>query len=211
MFRALEVLTNQVSLLAQGSHGGGRSWDALERYRNLKMFNGDLKDYEEFATKFRSQVAAGDKKVERLMRAVETECTEDRLALNQFDECKPEFDENDAEFVLTSSSEMFNLLLNLTTGEANATVRCCQGLGWLAWKRLTSSLNPRTLASGIKAISAVLAPGKIQQATKADHEVDSWEDRMAKLSTEYWQILSAKMKVAVLHYAVQRPSGEGLG
>ena len=55
-----------------------------------------------------------------------------------------------------------NLLLNLTTGEANATVRRCQGLGWLAWKRLTSSLNPRTLASGIKAIS-----------TKADHEVDS--------------------------------------
>ena len=199
MFRALEVLTNQVSLLAQGSHGGGRSWDALERYRNLKMFNGDLKDYEEFATKFRSQVAAGDKKVERLMRAVETECTEDRLTLNQFDECKPEFDENDAEFVLTSSSEMFNLLLNLTTGEANATVRRCQGLGWLAWKRLTSSLNPRTLASGIKAISAVLAPGKIQQATKADHEVDSWEDRMAKLSTEYGQILSAKMKVAVLY------------
>ena len=133
------------------------------------------------------------------MRAVETECTEDRLTLNQFDECKPEFDENDAEFVLTSSSEMFNLLLNLTTGEANATVRRCQGLGWLAWKRLTSSLNPRTLASGIKAISAVLAPGKIQQATKADHEVDSWEDRMAKLSTEYGQILSAKMKVAVLY------------
>ena len=47
--------------------------------------------------------------------------------------------------------------------------------------------------------SAVLAPGKIQQATKADHEVDSWEGRMAKLSTEYGQILSAKMKVAVLY------------
>ena len=60
-------------------------------------------------------------------------------------------------------------------------------------------LNPRTLASGMKAISAVLAPGKIQQATKADHEVDSWEDRMAKVSTEYGQILSAKMKVAALY------------
>ena len=119
------------------------------------------------------------------MRAVENECTEHRLTLNQFDECKPQFDENDAEFVLTSSSEMFNLSLNLTTSEANATVRRCQGLGWLDWKRLTSSLNPRTLASGIKAISAVLAPGKVQQANRADHEVDSWEERMAKLSTEY--------------------------
>ena len=60
LFKALEVLTNQVNSLAQGGHGGGRSWDALDRYRNLKMFNGDQKDYEEFATKFRSQVAAGD-------------------------------------------------------------------------------------------------------------------------------------------------------
>ena len=165
LFKELEVFTNQVNSLAQGGHGGGRSWDALERYRNLMMFNGDPKDSAEFATKFRSQVAAGvkKKKVEKLMRAVENECTEDRLTLNQFDEFKPEFDENDAEFVLTSSSEMFNLMLNLTASEANATVRRCQGLGWLAWKRLTSSLNPRTLASGIKAISAVLAPGKISR------------------------------------------------
>ena len=102
LFKSLEVFTNQVNLIAQGSHEGGRSWDALERYRNVKMFNGDPKDYGDFATKFRSQVAAGDK-VERLMRAVETERTEHRLNLNQFDECKPEFDENDAEFVLTSS------------------------------------------------------------------------------------------------------------
>ena len=54
----------------------------------------------------------------------------------------------------------------------------------LAWKKLTSSLNPRTLASGIKKISAVLSPNKITQAAKADVEIEQWEDAMAKLSVE---------------------------
>jgi hypothetical protein len=87
----------------------------------------------------------------------------------------------------------------MTTGEANAMVRRCQGQGWLAWKKLTASLNPRTLASGIKKISAVLSPGKISQAAKADVEIEQWEDAMTKLNIEYDQELSAKMKVAVLY------------
>ena len=41
-------------------------------------------------------------------------------------------------------------------------------------------------------------PGKILQATKADIEQESWEDRMAALSMEYGQVLSANMKVEVL-------------
>ena len=69
----------------------------------------------------------------------------------------------------------------------------------LAWKRLTATLNPRTLASGIKRISAVLSPGKITQAAKADVEIEQWEDAMTRLNIEYDQEISAKMKVAVLY------------
>ena len=60
-------------------------------------------------------------------------------------------------------------------------------------------VKPEDLGFGYQGDFRCACPGKIQQATKADHEVDSWEDRMAKLSTEYGQILSAKMKVAVLY------------
>ena len=137
---------------------------------------------------------AGDAKVERLMKAVENDCTEDRLALNQFDESSPQFDENDSAFVLASSSATFNLLLNLTTGEADAKVRRCRALGGLSWKRLTSSLSPSTLASGIEAISAVLADVKIQQPTKADRDVEIWEDREKGTAqqSEYGQVLLDK-------------------
>ena len=201
LFQALQKLTEQVQSMAANQGGGGpkQRWDAVERYKNLKIFDGNSKDYEEFSTKLRSQVAAGDPRVERLMRVVETDCTEDMLAQGKYNECSPEFNEDHEEFIIMSASQMYNLLLIMTTGEANAMVRRCQGQGWLVWKKLTSSLNPRTLASGIKAISSVLSPGKIHQATKADNEIEQWEDRMVKLSSEYGQELSAKMKVAVLY------------
>ena len=201
MFQALELLTVQVQNLASHQAAGGskKKWDSIDKYRNIKVFSGDAKEYEEFAMKLHSQVAAGDPKVERMMQVVENDCTEDQLARGKYDECNPEFDANDEDFIITSSSEMYNLLLNMTTGEANAMIRRCRGQGWLAWKKLTSSLNPRTLASGIKAISSVLSPGKVNQATKADNEIEQWEDRVAKLHSEYGQDLSAKMKVAVLY------------
>ena len=197
LFQALQVLTEQVKQLTMVK-SGGKPWDSTEKYKNIKMFAGDQREYEEFATKLRSQVAASNGKVAMLMKTVENDCSEELLANGKFDECRPTFDNNDAQFIMDSSNEMYNLLLNMTTGEANAMVRRCNGQGWLAWKKITSSLNPRILASGIKAISAVLSPGKMI-AAKADVEIETWEDRMAKLSTEYGQEVSGKMKVAVLY------------
>ena len=200
LFSALQQLTTQVQMMAEkGGAGQGKRWDTPERYKNLKVFDGNLKDFEEWGVKFRSLVCAGDAKVGQLMKAVEHECTEDELVKNKYTQTAPEFDESDGPFILQTSAEMYNLLLNITTGEANAVVRRSLGLGWLAWKRLTSSLNPRTLASGIKAISAVLTPPRVTQAAKADQVLDEWEDKLVKLNVEYGQELSNKVKVAVLY------------
>ena len=111
---------------------------------------------------------------------VEKERTEEELVKGKFGQRKPEVDELDAEFIMESSAEMFNLPLNLTTGEANAMARRSLGMGWLAWKRTTSSLNPRTLASGVKATAAALMPPKVAQATKADQSLDEWGDKLAR-------------------------------
>lgn len=144
------------------------------------------------------------------MRVVQNDCLEEELAKNLFDECSPEFDEGGAGFINETSSQMQNLLLNLTSEETNATVRRCQGHGWLAWKRITSSLNPRTLAFGVKAVSLLLSPGRIAKAAKADSELDLWEDRMAKLSSEYGQNLSDKVNVAVLYSMLPKDLQERL-
>ena len=86
-----------------------------------------------------------------------------------------------ADDVKEVSQRLRNILLNLTTGEANAVVRRCQGhQGLLAWKKLHEKLNPRTLASGVKAISQVLCPAKITNPNKADVHIEAWEEKVAK-------------------------------
>ena len=202
VFEALRALTEQVKMMAEkngGGGGGSKRWDSVEKYKNLKLFEGKQQEFEEWNVKFRSLVSAGDPKVGKLMTAIEKECTEDELANGKFTQLEPVYGSAHEDFIMESSAGMFNILLNITTGEANAVVRRSNGMGWLAWKRITSSLNPRTLASGIKAISAALTPPKVTQATKADHCLDEWEDKLVKLNTEYSQSITAKVKVAVLY------------
>ena len=204
LYNAIAMLTQQVQLMAeQGSQrdvgGGGKSWDHYDRFKNLKIFSGDAKDFEEWSVKLRSLVAAADIKVNKLMNSVEAACTEEQLVKGLYRELIPDFTDDDSAFIVKTSAEMYHVLLNITTGEANAVVRRSLGSGWLAWKRLTSSLNPRTLASGIKTISAALNPQRITVASKADAVVDEWEDKLVKLQTEYGEVLSSKMKVAVLY------------
>lgn len=136
-------------------------------------------------TKFRSQVAAGNVRVSNWLKTMETDCTEDELERGKNNECEPEVDEQDSWLVMQTDSEMYHLLINMTTGEANAMVRRRPGHGWLAWKKLTSVLTPRTLASGIKDILEVLSPNKIAKATRADKDIEVWEDRMAKLRMQH--------------------------
>ena len=64
----------------RGGNGGGRQWDNLDRYKNLKVFDGNSKDFEEWNVKFWSLINAGDPKVGRLLKAVERECSEAELA-----------------------------------------------------------------------------------------------------------------------------------
>lgn len=112
--------------------------------------------------------------------------------------------------MLQSDLELYNLSLNMSAGEANAMAQRYTGHGCLAWKKLTSVLNPWTLASWIKAISSSLSPNKIVRATKADQEIEEWEDRTAKLRTQYGQELTAKMNVAVLYAMLPKDLQEGV-
>ena len=201
LYNAIAMLTQQVQIMAEQRSGGsgGKPWDHYDRFKNLQVFSGDAKDFEEWSVKLGSLVAAADAKVHKLMKTVESDCSEEELVKGKYNELIPEFGQEDAEFIMKTSAEMYNVLLNITTGEANAVVRRSLGSGWLSWKRLTSSLNPRTLASGIKSISAALNPQRIATASKADAVVDEWEDKLVKLQTEYGQVLTSKMKVAVLY------------
>ena len=108
-------------------------------------------------------------------------------------------DRHTDEVLQQTSMKLYNVLLSITTGEANAVVRRCRGNGLWAWKKLCTTLNPRTLATGIKMISQAVSPTKITHGTRADVAIGAWEHHLAKLSAEYGEVISSKMKVAVLY------------
>ena len=141
------------------------------------MFSGDNKEREEFTSKLKGQVAANSYKVNDIIEHVEAKVSEGDLEAADYAdtiELEEEFEEGKT---IEVSQKLYNLLLNLTTGEANAMVRRCRGRnGLLAWKRMCTSMNPRTLASGIKMISQAMNPPKIHDAKRADMAIDVWED-----------------------------------
>jgi hypothetical protein len=164
LVHAVKLMTDNVNKLidaqtaqqtANAAAGAGKSkvWDDMAKYKNINMFTGDQKEWEEFQVKFRSQVAAGDHSVVEIMddveRSTESAVEEGGWTLFANTNC-------DEDMISGTSKKMYNVLLSLTTKEANAVVMRCRGNGLWAWKRLSSALNPRTLASGIKMISNVL-------------------------------------------------------
>ena len=196
----IQIILTQNAERGRCGNENGKSWDTLDRYRDLKTFDGSQREFEEWSVKLRSLIRAGSVRTGELLSAIETECSEEGLMKDkdQYAELFPKIDETE-EWIAETSAKLYNLLLNKTTGEANAVIRRTTTDGILGWKRLVSNLNPRTLASGIKAISGVLNPPKVMQASKADHIMDEWETKVGKLSTEYGQHLTSKIKVAVLY------------
>ena len=68
-------------------------WDHYDRFKNLKIFSGDAKDFEEWSVKLRSLVAAADINVNKLMKSVEATCTEEQSVKGWYKELTPDFTE----------------------------------------------------------------------------------------------------------------------
>ena len=195
----VKMQTTSAERTPTAGRSGGKPWYDLDVYRNIKAFSGDQKEWEEFHGKLKGQVGATNGIAAEVLDYVEAKMSEAELDTDEM-VIKVTDKEMDEDELREIRNKMFNILLNLTTGEANAVVRRCKGrCGLLAWKRLCTTLNPRTLASGVKLISQVLNPAKISDARKADVAIEMWDDKLVKLSTEYGEKLSDKLKLAVLY------------
>ncbi len=81
---------------------------------------------ERFAVKFKGQVAAGSVQVAEVLDHVEAKMAEDELQEDDYAQMAGVEGLDDDKLVEIGHA-MHNLLLNLTTGEANAVVRRCRG------------------------------------------------------------------------------------
>ena len=109
------------------------NWNTVNNNKNFKLFSGDQKEWDEFSTKFRSQVAAGDGGVAALMESVESVMLEEQAEATDWELVKD--DQCLVEAVQEISVKLHNVLLSVTIGEANAAIRRCRGNGLWAWKK----------------------------------------------------------------------------
>ena len=65
-------------------------------------------------------------------------------------------------------------------------------------------LGPKTLASGLKAINAVHNPSRITEVRQIDVALEEWETKIERLSVEYGETISGKVKLAILYGILPR-------
>ena len=126
------------AITSQGGGGGvkGKPWHDLELYRNVKLFAGEQKEWEEYNCKLRGQIAAHNAVAAEVLDYVESTMSEGELE-QDIVMVEVAGEEVDLDTLQDINKQIYNILLNLTTAEANAVVRRCKGRnGLLAWKRL---------------------------------------------------------------------------
>ena len=140
LVEAMKFMADQVAILTQqqlklNNVNFGRKdkgWDNIGDFKNIKVFAGDSRDWEEFSMKLKSQVAAGSPKAAETLDWVETRMSEAELMEDGYAEKIADEDIDESQ-VKEIGAKLHNVLLSLTTGEANAVVRRCrERLGLLA-------------------------------------------------------------------------------
>ena len=197
---AVAAEARNAALVKDMRQGPKRAWEDIERYKNVKHFAGKREDWEEWYNKVKGQIKSGCADAFEVVSMVENKMAEKDLEADDYASSIALDVAANIEQIEQISARLHNLLTNITTGEANAVVRRSRAEnGLLAWKRLCADLNPRTLASGVKAINQAMNPIKITDPKKADVMIDLWEDKVSKLMIEYNEQLSNKVKLAALY------------
>ena len=146
------------ALIAELHGARAKPWDDAEKFRGCRDFSGKASEWEEWSAKFLGTIKSKSIVLHTILRSVEHHLSERDL---EADDYATSISMLDAEMpgekeVEVLSSKLHRLLGDLTTQEANATIRRCRGEnGMLAWKRLAAIHNTKTLASGLKALTAV--------------------------------------------------------
>ena len=179
-----------------------RQWEDAERFKACVGFAGKAAEWDEWSDRLLGTVKSRSVEVYSMMRLVEHKITEKTLEGDDYAVMLAALDDGTLgpEDTEQMSAKLHLLLGNVTTGDAHAVVRrSLNGNGFLAWKRQTSTWNPKTLASGLKCINAAHNPPRIVDVRQIDVCVEEWQSKLEKLAAEYRETISSKVKLAIFH------------
>ena len=169
-----------LEMLKSSKEGRQRGWDEGDRYKNCRVYTGKSAEWDEWSERLLGIVKGKSPEVHAVMQLVEHQLCEKDLEMPDYAEGISRIEGMPvAAEVANMSAKLHRLLAELATLEANAVVRRSIGEnGLLAWRRLTTNANPKTLASGMKAMSIVNHPNRITDLKQMDICLEEWEGRL---------------------------------
>ena len=124
----------------------GKQWDDSDRFKNCVGFTGRVSEWDEWSERLLGTVKARSTVVYDIMLLVEHKISEKMLETDGYELVIAAMDDTeiDADEVVLIGAKLHCLLVDLTTGDANAVVRRSRNANGLpAWKRLSASLSPK--------------------------------------------------------------------
>ena len=116
---------------------------------------------------------------------------------------KVDMDELDITFPNTQidkySAELYDIICQAVSGEALQVVRSVDDMEGLdAWNKLHRKYSPKTMARAVRLVGQVTNPAKITDLTKAESQLDKWEEHVKTLSKEFKENFSDTVKVGIV-------------
>ena len=185
----VESLKASLTAPAEPQEKKGKQFSVKDVKSSIPSFSGKTEDWEDFAFKFRTAIAAADQSVAKLLQKAE--------------DTKDELDEEtdfDAEKEKISGIIYALLVGACDVGEALKCVKSIRfGQGVRAWQKLCTKFNPKTAARTIKLLANVVGPPKIANVQDVGNALDAWEEQVRKIEKIGGDFkLSDTMKVAII-------------
>ena len=156
-------------------------------YRKIPIFNGG--NWKDFSFKFHSATRGSCEEAHKLLKWAEQQSVE----ITDFEEFADETENTER-----ISSELFNTLTVLLAGEPLQLLHNCNYNGAEAWRKLAKRYSPSTPLRAMQLMLQVVSPEKVKQLKDVPNRIESWETRIMVLERDSKEIISTRMKAAIL-------------
>ena len=167
---------------ADGKGKGGRRMLDPRNFVRMDVFNGDEKKWKECHFKMMTTVKGEKPEIYKWMWKIqELGAMTDEM----YDAWIDEEGFEDTENFTKASGELFERLVDLTSGEAGLLVRTAHlENGFVAWKKLVDRFKPRGPGRTLRMLLEVLRPTEVKDPKMTMGAINEWEGRMKELEQE---------------------------
>ena len=189
MAEAIKALADDRADRAAGGGGGGRRGRVLDvRHKSWPQFSGT--GVEDWAFAFKRGLRATDHVAyEMLVRTEEMDVCD-------MDELEIEFPNTD---VKRYSAEIYDIVCQAVSGEPLQVIRSVDDMeGLQAWHKLARKYSPKSLARAVQLVGQITNPPKVSDLSKAESELDRWEEQVKTIKRDFKENFSDTVKVGIV-------------